>query len=163
MTAPTLPSPVDAPVPPGPPRRPARKAPRVRYIVLGIVCVGAVVALLFGALARNVVYFRTVTEAVERRPSEGTHRLRVAGEVVPGSVEETDTGVVFELTDGKTTIRVLHRGDPPQLFADGVPIVSEGRWGEDDAFASDRILIRHGSEYKPPSVDSDKAPAPSKP
>lgn len=163
MTAPTVPPPVDASGPPAPPRRPARKPRRLRYVVLGIVCVGAIVALLFGALARNVVYFRTVTEAVDRRVDEGDRRLRVAGEVVPGSVVESADGVEFELTDGTTTIRVVHRGDPPQLFADGVPIVSEGKWGAADAFASDRILIRHGNEYKPPSVDSDKAPAASTP
>ena len=50
-----------------------------------------------------------------------------------------------------------------QLFADRVPIVSEGKWGPAEAFASDRILIRHGAEYKPPSVDSDQAPAASRP
>jgi len=35
--------------------------------------------------------------------------------------------------------------------------VCEGRWGADAAFASDRIMIRHGNEYEAPDVDSEKA------
>ena len=33
----------------------------------------------------------------------------------------------------------------------------EGRWGSAAAFDSDRIMIRHGNDYEPPEVDSDKA------
>jgi cytochrome c-type biogenesis protein CcmE len=81
----------------------------------------------------------------------------MAGEVVPGSVVETTRGVRFEVTDGKATATVVHVGDPPQLFKAGAPVVCEGRWGSGTAFDSDRIMIRHGSEYQPPDVDADRA------
>ena len=121
-------------------------------------CVAAVVAIvvLTLVLSENVVYFRTVSEAVESRPNERGERLRVAGEVVPGSVRETDDGVRFEITDGDATANVVHRGDPPELFGKGVPVVCEGRWSG-RTFSSDRILIRHGNEYQPPDVETDKA------
>jgi cytochrome c-type biogenesis protein CcmE len=32
--------------------------------------------------------------------------------------------------------------------------VCEGRWSKGTAFDSDRILIKHGNEYKPPKVDT---------
>jgi cytochrome c-type biogenesis protein CcmE len=120
------------------------------------VAAGAIVVLGV-VLSKNVVYFRTVSEAVEERAGGGGDgRLRLAGEVVPGSVTETDRGVRFEVTDGQATTQVVHRGDPPDLFEEGAPVVCEGRWRDDDAdvFASDRILIKHGSEYEPPDVDS---------
>ena len=41
---------------------------------------------------------------------------------------------------------VHHRGDPPELFKAGVPVVLEGRW-QGDFFASDRILIKHDENY----------------
>ena len=63
----------------------------------------------------------------------------------------------FRVTDGKATAAVVHRGDPPDLFEDGAPVVCEGSWGSGKAFDSDRILIRHGNEYDPPDVDSDTA------
>lgn len=132
-----------------------------RAIVAGSVCVAAIVAIvvLGVVLSKNVVYFRTVSEAVEQRASEGDNRLRVAGEVVPGTIAETRQGVRFEVTDGKETIAVVHRGDPPGLFKDGAPVVCEGRWGESEAFDSDRILIKHGNEYKPPDVDAERSEA----
>lgn len=127
---------------------------RRRAIVALSLCGVAVVAIigLTIVLSDNVVYFRTVSEAVAERRAGDDSRFRMAGEVVPGSVHETRTGVRFEITDGKKTATVVHRGDPPSLFEDGAPVVCEGRWSADAAFASDRIMIRHGNEYRPPDV-----------
>ena len=128
------------------------KIRRARVLIPVVVCMVAIGALLIGGLTRNVVYFRTVSEAVDARPTDGADRLRVAGAVVPGSVHASGGQVVFDLTDGASTLRVHHRGDPPELFEDGAPVVSEGNW-TGDAFASDRLMIKHGSEYAPPEVD----------
>jgi cytochrome c-type biogenesis protein CcmE len=120
-------------------------------------CVAAIVAIIVLAfvLSENVVYFRTVSEAVKMRASEGDHQLRIAGAVVPGSVHETANGVRFKITDGKKTAEINHHGDPPELFAAKVPVVCEGHW-RNDTFSSERILIRHGNNYSPPKVDTDK-------
>lgn len=125
---------------------------RARVLVPVAVCVAAIGALLVGGLTRNVVYFRTVSEAVDTRGADGTDRVRVAGAVVPGSTHTNDDGVVFDLTDGQATVRVHHHGDPPELFEDGAPVVSEGRWMGTE-FTSDRLMIKHGSEYAPPELD----------
>jgi cytochrome c-type biogenesis protein CcmE len=119
-------------------------------------CAAAVVAIVVLAvvLSGNVVYFRTVSEAVAQRAEQGDDRFRIAGEVVPGSIAETAHGVRFRVTDGKATAIVRHTGDPPQLFKPGAPVVCEGRWGSGAAFDSDRIMIRHGNEYEPPEVDA---------
>jgi cytochrome c-type biogenesis protein CcmE len=116
------------------------------------VAIVAIVVLTF-VLSQNVVYFRTVSEAVASKKSDADHRFRMAGKVVPGTVKETARGVNFEITDGKATVAVIHQGDPPSLFKAGAPVVCEGHWSTGAAFDSDRIMIRHGSEYKPPKVD----------
>lgn len=146
---------------PAPPARPKRKG---RYIVAVGGCVVAVVAIivLAVALSENVVYFRTVTEAVNNRKSEGTSRFRLAGGVVDGTIEENDKqgSVTFEVTDGKKTVTVKHEGDTPALFKNGAPVVCEGHWASksgDAVFVSDRILIKHGASYTPPKVDTKKA------
>jgi cytochrome c-type biogenesis protein CcmE len=132
-----------------------------RAMAAAIVCGVAIVAIVVLAfqLAGNITYFRTVSEAVEKRSSEGDHRIRLAGEVVPESIQETRNGVTFEVTDGKATVEVVHQGDPPGLFKGGAPVVCEGRWGDGPRFESDRILIKHGEEYEPPEVDSQNASA----
>lgn len=134
--------------------------PKKRRAYVALALCGVAVLAIIGltiVLSNNVVYFRTVSEAVKSRQSAGDSRFRMAGEVVPGTVQETKTGVKFEITDGKKTATVVHVGDPPSLFKDGAPVVCEGRWGAKSAFDSDRIMIRHGSEYEPPKVDSGSA------
>lgn len=131
---------------------------RRRAFIAVACCTAAIVAIvvLGVVLSENVVYFRSVSEAVQDRSEQGTDRFRLAGKVVPGSVSETNRGVRFEVTDGKKTVVVVHQGDPPDLFKDGVPVVCEGSWSQGAAFDSDRILIRHGNEYAPPKVDAKK-------
>jgi cytochrome c-type biogenesis protein CcmE len=158
VTAP--PAAADAPEPAPRPARPKRKG---RYILAVGGCVVAVVAIvvLAVALSENVVYFRTVSEAVHNRTSEGTSRFRLAGGVVDGSIEKSSQDkVTFEVTDGKHTVTVKHDGDTPALFKNGAPVVCEGRWASKAGpavFLSDRILIRHGADYTPPKVDTKKA------
>jgi cytochrome c-type biogenesis protein CcmE len=152
----TVASPPSAPPPKPRPRR------RGRYIVAIAGCVVAVVAIIVLAvvLSENVVYFRTVTEAVRNRESEGTSRFRLAGGVVHDSIRPVRDGVDFEVTDGKNTVAVHHDGDTPALFKDRAPVVVEGHWASkanDAPFLSDRILIRHGADYEPPKVNTDKA------
>lgn len=117
-------------------------------------CAVAVVAIVVLAvqLSGNVVYYRTVSEALAQRPDDS--RFRLAGAVVPGSIRETRDGVRFDVTDGRRTVAISHRGDPPQLFEDGAPVLCEGRWAQGSAarFDSDRIMIKHGEEYSPPKV-----------
>ncbi len=134
-----------------------------RYLFAVGACVAAVVAIVVLAvvLSENVVYFRTVSEAVAQRKADGSARLRVAGAVVPDSIEETADGVRFQISDGKQTIDVVHHGSEPSLFKAGAPVVCEGRFGAALAspFRSDRILIRHGADYEAPRKVVDKVRA----
>jgi cytochrome c-type biogenesis protein CcmE len=134
---------------------PKPKPKRLRYLVAGGLCVGAVVFLLVGGLSRNIVYFRTTSEAVKTRTDQGTHRFRLMGAVVSGSQHPTTDGVAFDVTDGVERVRVVHHGSPPELFKDGVPVVCEGHW-QGELFDSDRIMIKHGADYRPPPVDASK-------
>lgn len=134
---------------------------RRRALLAVALCALAVVAIvaLTVVLSENVVYFRTVSEAIAQRREQGDDRFRLAGEVVPGSIAQTNDGVRFRVTDGKATATVVHVGDPPQLFKAGAPIVCEGTWGAGREFDSDRIMIRHGNEYTPPTVDARQGEA----
>ena len=142
--------------------RDATRSPkrRPRYVGAALICGLTVVVgvVLVVVLSQNVVYFRTVSEAVHDRKSQGGDRFRLAGAVVPGSVHQRGHGVAFEVTDGKQTVNVVHQGDPGQLFKDRAPVLCEGHWGRGLTFDSDRILIRHGAKYQPPKVNTKHAP-----
>jgi cytochrome c-type biogenesis protein CcmE len=79
---------------------------------------------------------------------------------VHDSIHPVQNGVTFRVTDGKNIVTVRHDGDTPALFKDRAPVVVEGHWASkasDAPFLSDRILVRHGADYTPPKVDTDKA------
>ncbi|HMS25295.1 MAG TPA: cytochrome c maturation protein CcmE [Acidimicrobiia bacterium] len=126
--------------------------------LLGIITL-CIVALVYVGLKGNVIYYYDVSEAVQKAESQGTDRFRIAGAVVNESVVTSGEVTKFKVTDGDSTVAVTHRGDPPQLFKDGAPVVAEGHWVKGNlgkTFDSDRIMIKHGNEYTPPAVEQDK-------
>ena len=128
----------------------------LRWWIVAGVCLAAVAWLLAVALTSNIEYFRTASEAVASRTTDGSDTLRLAGAVVPGSVHAVSGGVDFQVTDGHATVEVHHLGDPPNLFKAGAPVVVEGHWSH-LVFDSDRILIKHGAQYSPPHVSASDA------
>jgi len=106
--------------------------------------------LIFGNLNSNLVFYMTPTEAAESMDefSDG-RRFRLAGDVVPGTIQTLATGTAFEASDGTTIVAVRHTNDPPQLFQEGIEVVVEGAW-EGNVFVSDVMLVKHDEEYRTP-------------
>ena len=121
---------------------------KARYIVAALACAGVVAWLLIGGLAANIVYLRPVSYAVAHREQQGTRTFRMAGQVEPGTIVPTKTGVKFSITEGGALARVDLQGSPPDLFKNCAPVVVEGRWSG-ATFLGDRLLIRHGNSYSP--------------
>jgi cytochrome c-type biogenesis protein CcmE len=128
---------------------PRKSGHRLRYAIIGLFCIAAIVWMLV-LMQRNVVFFKTVSDAVASRAEDGTRTLRIGGAVVPGSIHETAEGARFELVEGGQTVVVVHHGTEPTLFKDCAPVVADGRWNR-ETFESDQILIKHGSKYQPPA------------
>ncbi len=101
--------------------------------------------LVFGALGDNLVYFKTPTELMSEEVDGG--RVRLGGQVVPGTVVQEATLVRFEVGDGHSVISVVHDGAPAQLFQEGIGVVVEGEWTGDE-FHSDTMLIKHDEQYR---------------
>ncbi len=136
------------------PRTSAPTAPRTRkrrpigvYVVLAAVVLGIGFVVLQG-LDGATLYFRNADEAVADRDDLGTRRFRLQG-LVRDDVVQDGESVSFTVTFDDADVAVQHTGDPPDLFQPGQPVVLEGHFVEGgDAFASDRILIRHSEEYE---------------
>ena len=140
--------PACAPTAPAPRvRPPVPVASRRRLVVVGVVVVAAISLLVFKGLGDATVYFKTADEAVADKDELGSRRFRVEGAVVTGSVRQAGDEVTFELISAGETVPVVHRGDPPELFKPGIPVVLEGHW-RGDVYASDRIMVKHTSEYR---------------
>lgn len=124
-------------------------------LVAALVIVGAL-AFLLVRVGDAAVYFKTTKEAVAQKDELGTRRFRIEGKVVPGSVTtagaKADQTVRFSIEEAGVRVRVIHAGDAPDLFQDGIPVVLEGHWSGDH-FASDRILVKHSEQYRADNPD----------
>lgn len=146
-------TPGDAPpvMPPGSRPEPSSRRPSSRrpLVVLGIVVL-AIGFLAYQGLEGATTYFRNADEAVAQRDELGTRRFRLQGTVVAGSVEEDGADVRFLVEYHCVTVPVTHRGSRPELFKPGIPVVVEGSFvaGTEKSFESDRIIVKHTTEYK---------------
>lgn len=139
---------------------PPRKRNRLRYAVVAVVCIGAI-AWMVVLMQKNVVFFKTVSQAVHDQAHDGTKTMRIGGGVVPLSIHQLGDGADFELTEGGATVHVHHLGSEPELFKDCAPVVAEGHWSAtgSNVFDSTRLLIKHGSNYKAPTNTGAQCPA----
>ena len=122
-------------------RRPGRAA-----LVVVLLAAGAL--LVTGALRGTLTYYRTPGEVL-RDPDAARERVRLGGDVVPGSLRRDGDLVVFRLAEGGQEITVEQRGAPPGTFREGEGAVVEGTLSADGMFRSDRVVVRHGNEYRP--------------
>jgi cytochrome c-type biogenesis protein CcmE len=131
---------------------PPRKRNRLRYAIVAVLCLGAVVWMLV-LMQKNVVFFKTVSQAVHDEQHDGTKTMRIGGGVVPATITQRSDGADFDLSEGGVTVHVHHVGTEPELFKACAPVVAEGHWNAPGSttFDSTRLLIKHGADYKPPA------------
>jgi cytochrome c-type biogenesis protein CcmE len=130
---------------------------RLRVVVILVLVAGSLAWVGTNALSGNLVYYVTPTELLQQHPGAG-ERLRLGGQVVPGSVHDAENGVDFVVSDGTTRITVDHTGGTPALFRNGIGVVLEGTYGADGAFHSDTMLIKHSEDYRPPAPGETPPP-----
>jgi len=118
---------------------------------LGVLALAA--ALVLTALRDSIVFFNSPTDVVEKQVQPGT-RIRLGGLVKPGTLERADNlQVRFDVTDGKSAIRVAYRGILPDLFREGQGVIAEGALeAGGQLFKADSVLAKHDEKYMPKEV-----------
>jgi cytochrome c-type biogenesis protein CcmE len=108
--------------------------------------------MMWSNIGGNLVYFVTPTELLARGDAAYDSPVRLAGNVVPGTVawNARELDLRFELTDGETAIPVWSKGAPPAMFQDTMGVVVEGRYNRTGVFESSSVMVRHSNEYKAP-------------
>lgn len=155
------------------PRPGAAVSRRPKWVATAVVvAVAAAVVILIWVLVSNSQAFLEADVAVTEREEQGDKRFQLLGSpiddaaatVVVGDDEFTSFTIAF---DG-VKVDVLSEGSPPDLFAQGVPVVLEGQWvrgtapvgvswpnGANDGwyFSTDRILVKHDNDYRQERID----------
>lgn len=139
-----------------------------KYVRFGAVIV--VIVLSLGYLAYTGVqdsksYYVTIKELNGMGNDAYSKRLRVAGNVVPGSIKRSGTRVDFMLKENDLTLPVSYTGTeaPPDTFKDDSQALADGSFGRDGVFHAKQLQAKCASKYAPkPGQPGTPAPEPAK-
>src|SRR5436309_4428539 len=116
----------------------------------------AVIILALGYLAYTGVqesksYYVTIKELRGMGDGAYSKRLRVAGNVEPGSIKRSGSNVNFVLVENDQTLNVIYNGTepPPDTFKDDAQALAEGNFGRDGVFQAKQIQAKCASKYAP--------------
>ncbi len=124
---------------------------RVKFIVGGIVIVAALAWLGFVGFQETKAYYITVDEYYNA--SKGTldgKTLKLAGDVVAGSVDRSKPQMEFVLSsrDNKIRVRYIGKDVIPDTFKDGTKALVEGSTASDGTFQARHIEAKCASKYE---------------
>jgi cytochrome c-type biogenesis protein CcmE len=114
------------------------------------------ILLLLGYLAYTGVqdsksYYVTISELHKMGNGAYAKRLRVAGNVQPGSIKRTGTHVQFVLVEQDQLLSVDYTGTeaPPDTFKDDSQALADGSFGRDGVFHAKALQAKCASKYAP--------------
>jgi cytochrome c-type biogenesis protein CcmE len=120
-----------------------------KFAILIVLIIGTLVWLATGGINETKTYYKTITELQAMKDPHGK-RLRVGGDVVPGSIVRTGKDVAFVIKQDATQLKVVYTGtDPlPDTFKDGSQALADGKLGEDGVFRAHKIQAKCASKYE---------------
>lgn len=117
--------------------------------------------LAFTGVQESKSYYVTIKELKTMDDSVYEKRLRVAGNVEPGSIKRRGSLVEFVLVEEGRTLPVIYKGTeaPPDTFVDNSQALAEGSFGRDGVFHAKKLQAKCASKYAPKEGEQG-APAP---
>src|SRR5215470_20202674 len=96
-------------------------------------------------------YYVTIKELHKMGDGAFTKRLRVAGNVQPGSIKRTGTHVDFILVEQGQSLPVSYAGSepPPDTFKNNSQALAEGSFDQDGVFHAEALQAKCASKYAP--------------
>ena len=132
------------------------RAQSIRITAAVLVVLGVIAYLAVSAAQANKSYYVTINELQGMGGKAYTRHLRVAGNVVPGSIQHHGVGAHFVLVENDRRLPVDYDSTepPPDTFKDNAQALAIGMYGRDGVFHATELQAKCASKY---------APAPAKP
>jgi cytochrome c-type biogenesis protein CcmE len=135
----------------------------LKFGLLSAIILATLAWLAIGGVAESKSYFKTVAEVAAMGSRASEQRLRVGGDVVPGSIKRNGRDVHFSIAwEGKVMPVVYSSANPlPDTFKDGSQALADGRLGHDGVFHANSVQAKCASKYeaKAPRVNQSHQPA----
>ena len=123
---------------------------KVKFLVGSLVIVLAIAWLGFSSFDESLAYYKTVHELRAMEEQAYGRRIRVAGNVVQGSIERLPEAIKFKLEQEGDILSVQYVGKDllPDTFKDGAEAMAEGELMLNGEFRSTLIQAKCASKYE---------------
>jgi cytochrome c-type biogenesis protein CcmE len=128
-----------------------KKRSPLKFYVAGAIILVTVGWLAISGARDTKSYYVTIAELRAMGPKAYSKNLRVAGNVVPGSIERSGPNATFTLVELNKTLRVNYEGaePPPDAFKDDAQALAIGTFGRDGTFHATQLQAKCASKYAP--------------
>jgi cytochrome c-type biogenesis protein CcmE len=125
-------------------------AARMKFIIGGIVIIAALVCLAFVGFQEGKAYYITVDEYSSMQDKLQGETVKLAGDVVEGSIDRSKPQMEFVISslDSSVTVRYVGKDIIPDTFKDGSKALVEGHIAPDGVFLASHIEARCASKYE---------------
>jgi cytochrome c-type biogenesis protein CcmE len=125
-------------------------AARSKFIVGGIVIVAALAWLGFVGFQESKAYYITVDELQDMKGKFEGKTLKIAGDVVSGSINRSKPQMEFVIAGLKNQVRIRYTGSDiiPDTFKDGSKALVEGTVDSGGVFNARHIEAKCASKYE---------------
>jgi cytochrome c-type biogenesis protein CcmE len=136
-----------------------------RIGLAAVIVLGVIAWLAVSGIQANKSYYVTITELQGMGSKAYTRHLRVAGNVVPGSIARNGTHAQFVLVELGKRLPVQYAGiePPPDTFKDNAQALAIGTFGRDGVFHATELQAKCASKYAPAQKPGAPAVTPSAP
>lgn len=127
--------------------------PRLKFVIVGTLILGAISYLMFSGINDSMVYYYTVSEALDMEQELSNRGIRVSGYVQAGSIQKDNSQsqvefLVFE-KESDQTLPVIYQGIIPDTFKDNAEVLVEGMYrSEEGRFHANVLLAKCPSKYE---------------
>jgi cytochrome c-type biogenesis protein CcmE len=130
---------------------------KAKFAVGSGVIIITLVTLGWVGASQSKTYYHLISELSTLKQSDLHQRMRVSGNVAPGTIKYLPGRVEFTLIEQQKTLSVAYTGqDPlPDTFKDDAQALVEGKLGSDGKFTAEQVQAKCASKY-------EVAPAPVK-
>jgi cytochrome c-type biogenesis protein CcmE len=123
----------------------------LKFFIAGAIIVAAISWLAISGARDTKSYYVTISELNSMGAKAYSRNLRVAGNVLPGSIQRSGPNAEFMLLEQGKTLKVKYEGaePPPDTFKDDAQALAIGTYGRDGTFHATQLQAKCASKYAP--------------
>lgn len=121
-----------------------------KFALLVVAIIGTLAWLAAGGINETKTYYKTISEVQAMGEKAQDKRIRVGGDIEPGSIVRNGKEVRFTIHQDAIKMNVVYSGaEPlPDTFKEGSQALADGKLRSDGVFQASKIQAKCASKYE---------------